>query len=747
MKFKDILFQKNKILFGENDAQFITAVEFDEERDDIEVYFRRDGKTYSERQRFHPFLLLSDLKYLDKWKGEYEDIELSGDECFRYLILMKDWNGLKGLVKFLQRTTKFSPRSFNAPFYYLNDPVNQHLLFTGQTLFKGMTFDDLVRLQIDIETYCKEGFEFSNPLREEDRIIVISMSDNRGWEKVISGRKLSEGEMIEEMLDEIDNRDPDMIEGHNIFNFDLSYIQTRAGGLDIPLIMGRGKRLLTSHSSRLNIAERTISYKKFNVYGRHIVDTWILAQLYDVSMRDLESYGLKNVARHFNLATEERVYINPDRINWYYDNEPDTLFDYALDDVRETGAVSRLLSQSFFYQAQIFPYSFQNIIVRGNATKIDSLFLREYIRERHSIPSTPQGREYSGGYTDILSQGIMERVLYCDVQSLYPSIMLTFKYLPKRDHLKIFASLLNDLKEFRFQAKGMKDSAKTRVEKDYFDALQNTFKILINSFYGYLGFNYGHFSDFDEAGNVTRKGRELIRFMIDWLQENSCKVIEIDTDGIYFLPPDNISDEKEEKALIKRLSDRLPEGINLELAGRYRAIFSYKIKNYALLDYNNQLIIKGSGLRSRGLELFQRRFMKEMFMLMLTKKEGEIPSLLKRYIEDLTEHRWDKKMFVKTETIQEPIAKYNEKIRNKKRNPSAAYELAKMSDRNYQAGDQISYYVTGTEKKVRVFDNCRLASLWNPDNPDENVEYYKKKLIVLYGKFKEFINEREGDQV
>ncbi len=56
-------------------------------------------------------------------------------------------------------------------------------------------------------------------------------------------------------------------------------------------------------------------------------------------------------------------------------------------------------------------------------------------------------------------------------------------------------------------------------------------------------------------------------------------------------------------------------------------------------------------------------------------------------------------------------------------------------------GDQISYYVTGNNHKVRIFDNCKLASEWNPKKPDENVEHYKKKLLKLYEKFKPFLND------
>jgi hypothetical protein len=95
------------------------------------------------------------------------------------------------------------------------------------------------------------------------------------------------------------------------------------------------------------------------------------------------------VARHFGVAAPNRTYIQPERVSWYFDHDPDTLFRYALDDVRETRAISDILSPSYVVQAQIFPLSYQNTILRGNATKIDLLFLREYLRQRHAVHTRP----------------------------------------------------------------------------------------------------------------------------------------------------------------------------------------------------------------------------------------------------------------------------------------------------------------------------------------------------------------------
>ncbi len=730
-------FYENDILFGHDKTERIVACEITKD-EKIEVFYRNDETVDSEIMEFTPFIFLDDLKHLKEWEGEFKKKEFTGEEYYKNIVFTRNWSNLLDLTKFLKKTTGFSSGAFMSPFYYLNDPILQYLILTGRTLFKGMASNDLLRLQLDIETYTKEGFEFSNPKREEDRIIIISMSDSTGWERVISGKEFDEKKMIEEMVKDICQRDPDIIEGHNIFNFDLAYIKERAKRHKVSLKLGRNGSVISSRNSRLSIAERNIAYTRFDVYGRHFIDTYHLAQMYDVTSRSMESYGLKAVAKYFDVAAPNRTYVEGGDISRLYEEDIDTLLKYALDDVRETKSISDILSQSFFYQCQIFPYGFQNIAVRGNATKINSIFLREYTRAGCSFPRPSAQKDVVGGYTDIYKTGVIKNILHCDVQSLYPSVMLAFKYFPEKDHLGIFPVLLNDLKDFRIQAKGLKNTAKSKEDENYFEALQSTFKILINSFYGYLGFSYGHFSDFTAANNVTTKGRELINQMVAWLQEKDSDVIEIDTDGIYFVPPANITTEDDEEKLIKELSDSLPDGINLELSGRYKAMFSYKIKNYVLMNYDGKTLIKGSGLKSRGLELFQRRFMAEMFALLLNDNKAGVNSLLDKYMDDLLNHRWDKEMFIKKETLQESLDVYKDKIANKRRSRAAVYELALKADRNYQPGDAIAFYVTGEKKTVKIYESCKMASLWDKSAPDENVEFYKKKLLELYKKFNEF---------
>ena len=96
--------------------------------------------------------------------------------------------------------------------------------------------------------------------------------------------------MIAEMVRIVRERDPDIIEGHNLFRFDLEYLEARAQRHRIDLGLGRDGRGMRVRPSRMQIAERVIAYRRYDIYGRSIVDTWLLAQHYEspaASWKDL----------------------------------------------------------------------------------------------------------------------------------------------------------------------------------------------------------------------------------------------------------------------------------------------------------------------------------------------------------------------------------------------------------------------------------------------------------------------------
>jgi DNA polymerase I len=742
---KPLALEESEVLFGSDPLQGIVAVEPVGDRT-MRLFLRRGKSLVTQDEPFVPFILMEDEKLLKGFKNPYKTEPLSSANEYRVLVIFEGWEACQKARDHLRRRTGESASSPRAPYLYVSDPAQQFLLFTGKTLFKGLAFRDLRRLAIDIETACAPGFEFSNPEREEDRILSIALMDNQGHAEVLFGGEMGEREMLLSLGERITRLDPDVIEGHNLFNFDLEYLRARARRHRVPLAWGRDGSPPQVRRSRFTVAERIIDFTRMDLFGRHVVDTLFLLQYYDVTAREMESYGLKAAAKHFGLAEEGRTYIEGKDIQWFFDHDPESLKKYNLEDVKETLALSELLGYPFFLQARIFPYSYQNIFVRGNATKIDALFLREYLRRRASIPKPKGGEAFEGGYTDVFVTGVVQHVVHCDVASLYPSILLSYSLKPAGDTLDVFLPLLRDLRAFRLEAKGRAQEAADPHEHDYYQALQQTFKILINSFYGYLGTDLHHFADQTLAAEVTRKGREIIHKMIEWLRKEGASPVEIDTDGIYFVPPEGVKTEQEEKALVEHLNESLPEGIEVGMDGRYKAMFSYKRKNYALLEEKDELMIKGSALRSRGMEKYLREFLSEMIRLLLEGRAGEIEGLREKTMGRLEHHQVPISWLAKTEALGETPESYREKVKGGKRNPAALYELALASGRSYRAGDQLSYYVTGETKRVKVYESSKLASLYDPTSPDENVPYYRDKLLNLVEKFKEFLPKGESEK-
>jgi len=124
-----------------------------------------------------------------------------------------------------------------------------------------------------------------------------------------------------------------------------------------------------------------------------------------------------------------------------------------------------------------------------------------------------------------------------------------------------------------------------------------------------------------------------------------------------------------------------------------------------------------------------------MIKLIMQAKSEAIGDLRSQFERKIRNREWKIDMLMKTDTLQDSLDKYRSKIASSARNRAAAYELALASDRNYKPGDQISYYIKATPKKVPAYEAAKLASEFDPENRDENIDYYLAKLDDLMKKF------------
>lgn len=573
-------------LFGFDETQEVVALEV---VGNEAVLLRADGeRRFTERRPFIPWLLAAE-----------ELPETPDAQCMQL-----QGSGLTWLAEFTTwsafQDARDRLRADGVPHHAYGHPVKQFMVRSGVTLFKGLEFDGIRRLQFDLET---------TSLRPNDpgsRILMIAACDNRGREWVIADE--DEKRILERFVEVIREADPDVLEGHNLFNFDVPYLAARAAALGVPLALGRdGSALSQGRERNLPIGGITRPFRPAHVWGRHLLDTLFGVQRFDIGRGELESHALKEVAVHYGIAAENRVYLDRSRLARIWEEDAERVRVYALQDVQETRRLADLVLPTEFYQSQMVPDSFQNVATGGSGEKINSLLVREYLRQGYGIPQSQPPIACPGGHTEIRLTGVLRNVVKADVESLYPSVMLHYGIKPEADTLDVFLPMLAELTARRLDAKAR--AKQKGPDAAYWDGLQSSFKILINSFYGYLGAPSFHFNDYRAATRVTTTGQELVKKVADELERTGAQVIEIDTDGVYFVPPPGVETEEQEVAYIERVGSVLPPQIHLAHDGRYAAMLSLKVKNYVLLGYDGKRITKGASLRSRADERFGREFL------------------------------------------------------------------------------------------------------------------------------------------
>ncbi len=738
------------LLVGHNPKPGIVAVHQLNDKF-VRLYQRVNGKIQQEDVEFFPFFFLSDPTLLQDFPKQFWLKELGGTLDFRYIAAFSRWSELWEAVQYaLKMHNKYAQTKASAytdleSILLRPDPVYQFLMQSGMTLFKGMEFDDLHRMQIDVQRDVATGS--SKTRSSENRISRIILSDNRGWYTSIERRERDDPRMLRFLISTIGENDPDVLEGHNLNGEILPLLDSLCNQSGVDFAIGRDGSSVKHFSPRQPFWTGEAEAVFYEVTGRHLIDTQRLAEVYDFSARNLESFDLDYLAQYFGLDASPVVQDHELSSGTSPRKGSPKVKEPPLTNVHRVRRLSDQLSLSNFHLAQMCPFNFGTILRTGSATKIESLFLREYLRRKHSIPRPGVGTQSRGGYTEMFHTGVFSNILYADVESLYPSIMISQSIKPRNDVLDVFLPLLTELTSLRLEAKRAQENAESLQAQSRWKALQGAFKILINSFYGYLAYTRACFNDFDQADRITALGQSFLREIIGQARLFNAQVLQVDTDGLYFTPPDNVKGTEAEESFVRRLASSLPAGIHLILAGRYSKMLSYKKKNYALKDFDGTVTIKGSSLASRSLELFARHFIEQCIDCLLA---GDIERLHRTYTalhRRIVSHSWVVREFSRTETVKEDLENYEVSLKEGKRVPSAPVEAAKRASWYPRAGMVVSYYVTGSEAAVRIVDNCRIAAEWEANQPDENTAYYLSRLDECSAKFKDFFKPTDFDKI
>ena len=689
---------------------------------------RADGGREERAGTLRPFAWLGDFPVEESVAGITVE-ELRGEGVFRHLVHADSLGAYEGFIDFAKASGAVD---------VIRPLENQYLLQQRARLYRDLSFGQLRRCQLDIETASPEG-GFSDARRVGDRVLAIGLRCAGANRLLVLAAETPEAEkqLLEALNGALAELDPDVIEGHNIFKFDLDYLRQRCRLHRVACAWGRYGQDATFRNSRMKVAERWIDFPRCDLPGRAVIDTYLLVQLYDITARELTSYGLKDVAIALGLTTEdsERTYIAGSGIAEAYRNERARFCSYLEDDLRETQGLADLLLPTYFEQARTFPIQLQEAALRGTTAKIDLLFLEEYYHARHACPAPPPVQPFEGGYTKSFREGVFRHVLHFDVASLYPSLLLQIGRNPGSDSLGVFIPLLQNLREYRLRYNLMARTAPTEAERAEAQARQSTFKILINSFYGYLGFSGARFGDGELAAEVTRRGRELLQSLIDEFIRQGCEILEADTDGIY-LASESYFDRPE--ALLTLVAPILPAGIELEFDGRYAAMFCYKAKNYALYD-GEKIILRGSAFRSRGIEPYLQSLTDQLIHFLLGARPESPLALIEDWRRRIVDRTAPVPQLAKSETLGQNLASYEKVMAEGGKPRRAAAEAGLQLNPRPRMGERVSYYITARQKgKTSDWQRARPVALYDPVAAPYDASYYTDKLddwLERYGPF------------
>lgn len=610
-------------LWGWDPTPGIVSVWADHEGN-VTVWRRTASGVSRSDQRFRPWIVLStleDLRHLSSSllteratsKGGADPNaltvrELEGEGALRYLVRGPSGRALTSavLAGAERRTGRAHSKlsELGDGYALVLPPEEQYLVATGRTYFRDLGFDELHRMQFDLETTGLDA--------EKSRVFLIAVRDNRGLARTLEASDdtdAAEADLLRAFMECVREADPDVFENHNLHGFDLPFLVERARALRVPLVLGRvaSKRPTT----RAGFGGRT----RYSVAGRESIDTLDAVRRHDFSARDLPGHGLKTVAKHFGLAGPEREYVPGAKVYETWLRDPERVRRYALDDVAEAAGIARVLGGAAFALARMAPRRYERLADAGPATGVlDPLLVRAYLRAGAALPahSEGDGTVHTGAALYLFASGVAKRVVKADVASLYPSLMRQYRIGPARDRLGALLALVDRLVEQRLAAKARGKAAKAGSNEKFTDeALSAAMKILVNSAYGYMGaVGLTRFSDVHAANEVTRRGREVLDLLCRALAERGVTLLEGDTDGVYFSVPEGWTPE-DERRVVREVAALLPELVRLEFDGRYAAMLSHEPKNYALLGYEGALQLRGVAFRSSRAEPFGERFLRE----------------------------------------------------------------------------------------------------------------------------------------
>jgi DNA polymerase-2 len=381
----------------------------------------------------------------------------------------------------------------------------------------------------------------------------------------------SEMELLSKFKEEVLKRDPDIITGWNVVDFDLAYLYERFKKYRITFDLGRSEA-----QTKFRTETSFIRASQVKIDGRMVLDAMHLLRDFFIKLDDYK-LGTAGLA----ILGEGKIDIEKD-IDKVWKENPSLLVEYNQ---KDTQLVTNIIEKKKLIELSKRMTGITGLQldrVKAAIASLDSLYLRESQKRGVVCPSV-SGRSMSrvtGGLVQEPTYGVYDYVLLFDFRSLYPSIMATFNIDPVtyteeetlikapngayfREEPGILPEIILNLLERRQKA-------------DIYEE-QYAIKIIMNSLFGVFGNPLCRFYNSKIANAITFFGRYFLEETTRNVETMGYEVIYGDTDSL-FVVSGALSGEE-----AHTMGDSIEKAIN----NFYDAYVqeNYNRKNYLQLEF------------------------------------------------------------------------------------------------------------------------------------------------------------------
>lgn len=396
------------------------------------------------------------------------------------------------------------------------------------------------------------------------------------------GRDGDEREVIQRFIRFVRDYDPDVVAGFNDGDYDFRVLLTRCDRLGVRCALGRdGSKpyVIVKNYERRGREREVVNVR---IRGRVHFDVYYEV-MFDQTLYDLKGRGQLEVAKHFGFAPVEDV---------DHAAIPESrLAEVNLDDARCCYELAQLYLKNIYALCEELAVPLNLMCERSPSHIPNWVYGQAFaelgiVSDKSNVERFPQifgrgGKPYQGALVKCFRTGVFYDVIHKDFASFYPSIMMEYnlspetvslvaikpytgkyridKYddywiievpdVPKRKAKPNWAvaaqivcrvnmkedgvtkKKLLKIREERLKLKH--EYKKTKDEKLY--SRQYALKVIQNSLYGYCAMRWALYGNILVAILVTALARYHMQNLVDELTQKRKKIIELDTDGIYYV--------------------------------------------------------------------------------------------------------------------------------------------------------------------------------------------------------------------